>query len=170
MNDEKEESLFSKKYIKINIDSFKLSLTPAEILLYIKNFEIKQKNKNFSISINYNDITFNAIEKQKKMVIVCDGKKYNIIYIYLNTEEEALEFFNIFCDCIKNNNNKNDIELDEEIDRDNLLDEWEKKIDFTAGNFENDEKEEEEANYLQEEEMNKNKKVKNEINDKLNKE
>ena len=169
MNNEGEESLLSKKNIKINIDSIKLKLTSAEITLYINHFEIKQQNKNISISIKYKDITFNAIEKPKKMVIVCDGKKYNIINIYLNTEEETTEFFNFFCDSIKNNNSENDIELDEEIDRENLLEEWEKKIDFKVGNFGMDKNEDEEECY-QDEKINKNKKSKNEINDKLNEE
>ncbi len=159
MNNEEEESLLEKKNIKINIDSIKLKLISSEIILYIKHFEIKQQNRNLSISINYKDITFNAIEKPKKMVMICDGKKYNLIYIYLNSEDDTIEFFNIFCDCIKNNNNENDIELDEEIDRENLLEEWEKKIDF---NIENNEKDDEEKD--------KNKKVKNEINAKLDKE
>ena len=169
MNNEREESLLSKNNIKINIDSIKLQLTSAEITLYNNHFEIKQQKKNISISIKYKDITFNAIEKPKKMIIVCDGKKYNLINIYLNTEEEITEFFNIFCDCIKNNNSENDIELDEEIDRENLLEEWEKKIDFKVGNFGMDKNEDEEECY-QDEKINKNKKSKNEINDKLNEE
>ena len=159
MYNEEEENLIEKKNIKINIDSFKLKKNSVDIILYLRHFKIKQENTSFTISINYKDITFHAIEKQKKMIIICDGKKYNVIHLYLNNEEDAIELFNIFCNCIKDSTNQNELELDEDIDKENILEQWEKKMIFN---------EEEENN--QAEEINKNKKMKNEINDKLEKE
>ena len=159
MNDE-GDYLFEKKNITINIDSIKLKIkNSGHIILYMDNFKIKQDNKSLIISINYKDITFHAIEKQKKMIIICDGKKYNLINLYLDSEEDTIELFNFFNNCIKSNNNEDDIELDEEIDQENLLEKWEKKMVFNENN-------KEEKN----EKFNKNKKKKNEINDKFNKE
>ena len=161
MNNDLEENLFEKKNIKIIIDSIKLKIISGDLFLYINHFIIKQENKSLIISINYKDITFYAIEKQKKMIILCDGKKYNIINIYLNNEEDTIELFNFFCNCIKDNNKKEDIQLDEDIDKENLLEQWEKKMVFNDNN--------EEDNYI-DEELDKNKKFKSEINDKLEKE
>ena len=121
MYNEEEENLIEKKNIKINIDSFKLKKNSVDIILYLRHFKIKQENTSFTISINYKDITFHAIEKQKKMIIICDGKKYNVIHLYLNNEEDAIELFNIFCNCIKDSTNQNELELDEDIDKENIL-------------------------------------------------
>ena len=59
-------------------------------------------------------------------------KKYNIINILCNTEEEVSELFNQLCLCINedNNNNSDNIELDEEANNEKLLEEWEKKMIF----------------------------------------
>ena len=94
------------------------------------------------------------------MIIIYDGKKYNVINLYLENEEDTIELFNLFCNCIKtNNNNEDDIELDEDIDKENLLEEWEKKMVFN-----------ENIKEVKSEEFNKNKKKKNEMNDKFDKE
>ena len=155
MNDE-EVNIFKKENIKINIDSIKLKINSGDIILYLKKFKIKQNNKSLILSINYKDITFHAIEKQKKMIILNDGKNYNLINLYLEKEEDTIELFNIFCNFIKDNNSEDDIKLDEDIDKENLLEEWEKKIVFNDNIKENN--------------NNKNKKMKNEMNDKIDKE
>ena len=159
MNNE-EESIYEKKNIIINIDSKKIKINSGEIIMYIKHFIIKQENKSLIISINYKDITFYAIEKQKKMIILSDGKKYGIINLYLHNEEDTIELFNMLCGNIKDNNEDN-IDLDENIDRDNLLEEWEKKMVFNENN---------EADDNEEGIYNQNKKVKHELDDKLNNE
>ena len=158
MEDDEKECLYEKRNIKINIDSIKLKVNSGDIFLYTNNFIIKQENKSSIISINYKDITFHAIEKQKKMIIICDGKKYDIIHLFLNNEEDTINLFNTLSLYIKNNNdNEKNIELDEEIDKDNLLAEWEKKMVFNE-NFEEN---------SQDELDNQNKKAKNEIFDNL---
>ena len=159
MNDDEENSLFEKKNVKIIIDSNKIKINSGDVFLFINHFLIKYENK--SLKISYKDITFYAIEKQKKKIILCDGNKYNIINLYLNNEEDTIELFNYFCNCIKENNNKEDIQLDEDIDKENILEEWEKKMVFNENNEQEDYKNEE---------LIKNKKFKNEIMDKLEKE
>ena len=59
-------------------------------------------------------------------------KKYNIINVFCNTEEEISELFNQLCLSINEDNNINNdnIELEEEVDNEKLLEEWEKKMIF----------------------------------------
>ena len=73
------------------------------------------------------------------MIILCDIKKYNIINLFCNTEEELNELFNQICICINDYNNINtqNINLNEEANNEKLLEEWEKKMVFN--NFENNE-------------------------------
>lgn len=94
---------------------------------------LSTKNKTKKFKINYKDITFHAIEKQKRLIILCDMNKYNIINIICNTQEEINELFNQLCICINDNNNINidNVELEEEdINNEKLLEEWEKKMIF----------------------------------------
>ena len=93
---------------------------------------LKNQIKIKKIKILYKDITFHAIEKQKKKIVLCDMKKYNIINILCNTEEEVSELFNQLCLCINEDNNINsdNIELEEEANNEKLLEEWEKKMIF----------------------------------------
>ena len=132
-----KDYLYLKKNIKINIDSIKLKIV-GDVLLYNDNISIRQEKKNSLISISYKDITFHAINKQNKMIIICDANKYNIINIYLNNEDEAVELFNNFCTCFNDNSDKNNIELeeDENIDIEKKLDEWEKKMVFNDNEVE----------------------------------
>ena len=137
-NNIEKDYIYLKKNIKINIDSIKLKIV-GDLLLFNDNISIRQEKTNSLISISYKDITFHALNKQNKMIIICDGKKYNIINIYLNNEEETIELFNNFCICFNDNSDKNNIELkeDEDIDVEKKLEEWEKKMVFN--NYENDE-------------------------------
>ena len=62
------------------------------------------------------------------MIIINEDKKYGMIYIYIEELDELCELFNQLLSCIKNSDKENEIEINEEIDKDNLLEEWEKKI------------------------------------------
>ena len=132
MNNNENDSLYKVNNLKICIDSKKINIASGELILYSNYFVIKQPNSIKSIKINYNDITFHAIEKQKNMILLSDNKKYNIINIFCNNEEEVIELFNQFCILIKDNINKDEFELDENIDKDKLLLEWEKKMVFNS--------------------------------------
>ena len=116
MEYDEKESLYNLKNIKINISSKGVNISSGEIIIYSKFFVMKNKNKNKQIKIFYKDLTFNAIEKKKKLIVLCDSKKYNIINISCNTEEEACELFNQICYYIKEDDiiNANNVELDEE--------------------------------------------------------
>jgi hypothetical protein len=113
-----------------NIDNYYII---GEIYLYLNHIILSTKNKTKKFKINYKDITFHAIEKQKRLIILCDMNKYNIINIICNTQEEINELFNQLCICINDNNNINidNVELEEEgINNEKLLEEWEKKMIF----------------------------------------
>ena len=133
MNNNDEDSLYLMKDIQIIIDSKKINVNSGEIYLYLKHIILSTKNKTKKFKINYKDITFHAIEKQKRLIILCDMNKYNIINIICNTQEEINELFNQLCICINDNNNINidNVELEEEgINNEKLLEEWEKKMIF----------------------------------------
>lgn len=133
MNNSDEDSLYLMKDIKIIIDSKKININSGEIYLYLNHIILSTKNKTKKFKINYKDITFHAIEKQKRLIILCDMNKYNIINIICNTQEEINELFNQLCICINDNNNINidNVELEEEgINNEKLLEEWEKKMIF----------------------------------------
>ena len=139
MNNHENASLYKIEDIKIQCDSKKINLVSSEVTLYSNYLIIKSKNETKNLKIFYQDITFHAIEKQKKMIIICDIKKYNLINFFCNSEDEMNEFFNQINTCINENNNINEdnIELNEETNYDKLLEEWEKKMVFN--NYENDE-------------------------------
>ena len=133
MNNNDEDSLYLMKDIQIIIDSKKINVNSGEIYLYLNHIILSTKNKTKKFKINYKDITFHAIEKQKRLIILCDMNKYNIINIICNTQEEINELFNQLCICINDNNNINidNVELEEEgINNEKLLEEWEKKMIF----------------------------------------
>ena len=133
MNNNDEDSLYLMKDIQIIIDSKKININSGEIYLYLNHIILSTKNKTKKFKINYKDITFHAIEKQKRLIILCDLNKYNIINIICNTQEEINELFNQLCICINDNNNINidNVELEEEdINNEKLLEEWEKKMIF----------------------------------------
>ena len=129
--DDEKNYIYLKKNVKINIDSIKLKIV-GDVMLFNDNISIRKEKENSLISISYKDITFHAINKENKMIIICDGNKYNIINIYLNNEEDTNELFNNFCECFNNNSDKNNIELeeDQDIDVEKKLEEWEKKMVF----------------------------------------
>ena len=134
MDNDEKEALYNLKNIRIKIDSKGINLNSGEIFLYT-NFlviALKKQIKIKKIKILYKDITFHAIEKQKKKIVLCDMKKYDIINILCNTEEEVSELFNQLCLCINEDNNINsdNIELEEEANNEKLLEEWEKKMIF----------------------------------------
>ena len=133
MNNHENESLYKIEDIKTKIDSKKINLASSEVILYSNYLIINSKNESKNLKIFYKDITFHAIEKQKKMIIICDLKKYNIINFFCNIEDELNEFFNQINACINENNNinENNIELNEESNYDKMLDEWEKKMVFS---------------------------------------
>ena len=133
MNNNDEDSLYLMKDIQIIIDSKKININSGEIYLYLNHIILSTKNKTKKFKINYKDITFHAIEKQKRLIILCDMNKYNIINIICNTQEEINELFNQLCICINDNNNINidNVELEEEdINNEKFLEEWEKKMIF----------------------------------------
>ena len=134
MDNDEKDVLYNLNNIRIKIDSKGINLNSGEIFLYTNFLVIALKNqiKIKKIKIMYKDITFHAIEKQKKKVVLCDMKKYNIINILCNTKEEVSELFNQLCLCINedNNINSNNIELEEEANNEKLLEEWEKKMIF----------------------------------------
>ena len=134
MDNDEKDALYNLKNIRIKIDSKGISLNSGEIFLYTNFLVIALKNqiKIKKIKILYKDITFHAIEKQKKKIVLCDMKKYDIINILCNTEEEVSELFNQLCLCINEDNNINsdNIELEEEANNEKLLEEWEKKMIF----------------------------------------
>lgn len=133
MNNNDEDSLYLMKDIQIIIDSKKININSGEIYLYLNHIILSTKNKTKKFKINYKDITFHAIEKQKRLIILCDMNKYSIINIICNTQEEINELFNQLCICINDNNNINidNVELEEEdINNEILLEEWEKKMIF----------------------------------------
>ena len=134
-----EDALYKIENIKIKIDSKKINLSSAEVILYNNYLNIKPKNETKKFKIFYEDITFHAIEKKQKMIILCDIKKYNIINLFCNTEEELNELFNQICICINDYNNINtqNINLNEEANNEKLLEEWEIKMVFN--NFESNE-------------------------------
>ena len=139
MNNNENEPLYKIEDIKTKIDSKRINLTSNEVILYSNYLIIKSKNETKNLKIFYKDITFHAIEKKKKMIVICDSIKYNIINFFCNKEDELNEFFNQINFCISENNNINEdnIELNEETNYDKLLEEWEKKMVFN--NFENNE-------------------------------
>ena len=134
MDNDEKDALYNLKNIRIKIDSKGINLNSGEIFLSTNYLVMTLKNqiKIKKIKILYKDITFHAIEKQKKKVVLCDMKKYNIINILCNTEEEVSELFNQLCLCINEDNNINtdNIELEEEANNEKLLEEWEKKMIF----------------------------------------
>ena len=135
MDNDEKEALYNLKNIRIKIDSKGINLNSGEIFLSTHYLVMTVKNqiKIKKIKILYKDITFHAIEKQKKKIVLCDMKKYNIINILCNTEEEVSELFNQLCLCINEDNNINtdNIELnEEEVNNEKLLEEWEKKMIF----------------------------------------
>ena len=134
MDNDEKDVLYNLNNIRIKIDSKGINLNSGEIFLYTNFLVIALKNqiKIKKIKIMYKDITFHAIEKQKKKVVLCDMKKYNIINILCNTKEEVSELFNQLCLCINEDNNINsdNIELEEEANNEKLLEEWEKKMIF----------------------------------------
>ena len=134
MDNDEKDILYKLNNIKIKIDSKGINLNSGEIFLYTNFLVIALKNqiKIKKIKILYKDITFHAIEKQKKKIVLCDMKKYDIINILCNTEEEVSELFNQLCLCINEDNNINsdNIELEEEANNEKLLEEWEKKMIF----------------------------------------
>ena len=134
MDNDEKEALYNLKNIRIKIDSKGINLNSGEIFLSTNYLVMTLKNqiKIKKIKILYKDITFHAIEKQKKKIVLCDMKKYDIINILCNTEEEVSELFNQLCLCINEDNNINtdNIELEEEANNEKLLEEWEKKMIF----------------------------------------
>ena len=132
MNNYENDSLYKIEDVEAKIDSLKINLISSEINLYSNYLSINSKNKKEKLKIYYKDITFHAIEKQKKMIVICDMKKYNIINFFCNTEEELNEFFEQICVCINDYNNINEdkIELNEEANNEKLLEAWEKKMVF----------------------------------------
>ena len=134
MDNDEKEALYNLNNIRFKIDSKGINLNSGEIFLYTNFLVIALKNqiKIKKIKILYKDITFHAIEKQKKKIVLCDMKKYDIINILCNTEEEVSELFNQLCLCINEDNNINtdNIELEEEANNEKLLEEWEKKMIF----------------------------------------
>lgn len=135
MDNDEKDVLYNLNNIRIKIDSKGINLNPGEIFLSTNFLVMTVKNqiKIKKIKILYKDITFHAIEKQKKKVVLCDMKKYNIINILCNTEEDVSELFNQLCLCINEDNNINtdNIELnEEEVNNEKLLEEWEKKMIF----------------------------------------
>ena len=134
MDNDEKDVLYNLNNIRIKIDSKGINLNPGEIFLSTHYLVMTLKNqiKIKKIKILYKDITFHAIEKQKKKVVLCDMKKYNIINILCNTEEDVSELFNQLCLCINEDNNINtdNIELEEEANNEKLLEEWEKKMIF----------------------------------------
>ena len=134
MDNDEKEALYNLKNIRIKIDSKGINLNSGEIFLSTHYLFMTLKNqiKIKKIKILYKDITFHAVEKQKKKIVLCDMKKYNIINILCNTEEEVSELFNQLCLCINEDNNINsdNIELEEEANNEKLLEEWEKKMIF----------------------------------------
>ena len=134
MDNDEKDALYNLKNIRIKIDSKGINLNPGEIFLSTNYLVMTLKNqiKIKKIKILYKDITFHAIEKQKKKIVLCDMKKYNIINILCNTEEEVSELFNQLCLYINEDNNINsdNIELEEEANNEKLLEEWEKKMIF----------------------------------------
>ena len=134
MDNDEKEALYNIKNIRIKIDSKGINLNLGEIFLSTHYLVMTLKNqiKIKKIKILYKDITFHAIEKQKKKIVLCDMKKYDIINILCNTEEEVSELFNQLCLCINEDNNINtdNIELEEEANNEKLLEEWEKKMIF----------------------------------------
>ena len=134
MDNDEKDILYKLNNIKIKIDSKGINLNSGEIFLSTNFLVMTLKNqiKIKKIKILYKDITFHAIEKQKKKIVLCDMKKYDIINILCNTEEEVSELFNQLCLCINEDNNINsdNIELEEEANNEKLLEEWEKKMIF----------------------------------------
>ena len=135
MDNDEKDVLYNLNNIRIKIDSKGINLNSGEIFLSTNYLVMTLKNqiKIKKIKILYKDITFHAIEKQKKKVVLCDMKKYNIINILCNTEEDVSELFNQLCLCINEDNNINtdNIELnEEEVNNEKLLEEWEKKMIF----------------------------------------
>ena len=131
MNINEKDALYMVKNIKINIESKKFSIDSCELFLYSNYLNIISKNYNNQIKIFYKNITFQAINKQKRKIVLCDIKKYNIINIIGNTEEEVTELFNKLYLSINENDkiNNDNLELDED-NNEKLLKEWEKKMIF----------------------------------------
>ena len=134
MDNDEKDALYNLNNIRIKIDSKGINLNSGEIFLSTHYLVMTVKNqiKIKKIKILYKDITFHAIEKRKKKIVLCDMKKYDIINILCNTEEEVSELFNQLCLCINEDNNINsdNIELEEEANNEKLLEEWEKKMIF----------------------------------------
>ena len=122
MNGNEKQALYNLKNISVNLDTKNNNTNSGEILLYPNHLIIRIKNKRKQVKIIYKDLSFHAIEKQKRMIVLCDMKEYNIINIFCNSEEDICELFNELCICINNSNiNCNDLELEEVIDRENKL-------------------------------------------------
>ena len=115
MNNHENASLYKIEDIKTKCDSKKINLVSSEVTLYSNYLIIKSKNETKNLKIFYQDITFHAIEKQKKMIIICDIKKYNIINFFCNSEDEMNEFFNQINTCINENNNINEDNIEKLI-------------------------------------------------------
>ena len=156
MSENNENNSYEYKNIKINIESYKIGTFRGKVILYNDYFIIEKNNKIKDIKVKYNNIIFYAIEKKKKMVIICDLEKYQNIKLYCTDEEEANDLFNVICSLINSNQEEKVINLEEDKNNDKILEEWEKKMIIKDDSDINN--------------TNKNKKIKNEVTEKLDKE
>ena len=61
-----EDALYKIENIKIKIDSKKINLSSAEVILYNNYLNIKPKNETKKFKIFYEDITFMQLKRNKK--------------------------------------------------------------------------------------------------------
>ena len=156
MKENNDINLYEYKNIKIEIESNKIGTFRGTVILYYDYFLIEKDNKANDLKIKYNNVIFYAIEKKKKMIIICDSEKYQNIKLYCNDDVETNEMFNAICSLINGNQEEKGINLEEDENNDKILEEWEKKMII---------KDESDINNT-----NKNKKIKNEVTEKLDKE
>ena len=156
MKENNDKNSYEYQNIKIDIESGKYGIFKGKVILYYDYFIIEKDNKINDIKIKYDNIIFYAIEKKKKMIIINDSEKYQNVKLYCIDEEQTNDLFNEICSLINGNQDKKGINLEEDENNDKILEEWEKKMVF---------KDDKEINNI-----NINKKAKNEMTEKLDKE
>ena len=116
--------------VRITIKTGKINIDTGDVLIYSNYLIISPKNEDKKYKLVYDDIIFSAIELTKRVIILSDLKKYDVINIFIGEDKNIFELFEEIRTCMHNSDIKENVELNEDENNEKLLTEWEEKMVF----------------------------------------
>jgi len=130
MSSEESEYITIIEDVKITIKNGNIDIDPGDVVLYSNYLMICKPFEDKQYKLFYNDIIFSAIELTKRVIILSDFKKYDVINIFIGEDRDIFVLFEEIRTCMHNSEINKNVELNEDENNEKLLEEWEKKMVF----------------------------------------